>query len=200
MLLSDIPVPDTAAARLAREVCGHFHSAALVNHCQRAYRFGAALGIQQELSFDPELLYVAAMFHDSGLTEAFDHVSRPFEDAGGDVAWVFAAGAGWRPERRTRAAEIIVRHMWQSVDPAQDVEGYLLESATSLDITGSQPELWPVELRTAVIRQFPRLDLAEEFGRRFTDQAARKPNCNAARSVGLGIVERLAANPLEQLA
>lgn len=200
MLLSDIPVPDTTAAGLAREVCQHFHSPALVNHCERAYRFGAALGISQQLSFDPELLYVAAMFHDSGLAGAFDNVSRPFEDAGGDVAWVFAAGAGWRVARRNRVAEIIVRHMWQSVDPAMDVEGYLLESSTSLDITGTGADNWPLPLRTEVIRHFPRLDLATEFGRCFADQADRKPSCNAARSVRNGIIQALAANPLEQLA
>ncbi len=199
MLLSDIPVPDTHAAALAREVCEHFHSNALLNHCERAYRFGAALGIAQELSFDPELLYVAAMFHDSGLTSAFDNVSRPFEDAGGDVGWVFAAGAGWRLARRNRVAEIIVRHMWQSVDPALDVEGYLLESATSFDIAGAGAELWPGELCAEIVRQFPRWDLAAEFGRCFADQAARKPASNAARSVTNGIVERLASNPLEQL-
>lgn len=199
MLLSEIPVPDTQAAQLAREVCRHFHSEALVNHCERAYRFGAALGMQQELTFDPELLYVAAMFHDSGLTQSFDNVSRPFEHAGGDVGWVFAAGVGWRLARRNRVAEIIVRHMWQAVDPALDVEGYLLESSTSLDITGAGAELWPSELKAEIVRVFPRLNLAAEFGRCFAEQAARKPESNAARSVALGLVERLADNPLEQL-
>lgn len=199
MLLSDIPVPDTHAAMLAREVCRHFHTASLVNHCERAYRFGAALGIAQELTFDPELLYVAAMFHDSGLAPAFDNVSRPFEDAGGDVGWVFAAGAGWRLARRNRVSEIIVRHMWQSVDPALDVEGYLLESSTSFDIAGAGASLWPDDFCADVIRLFPRLELAAEFGAAFTDQAARKPTCNAARSVAGGIVSRLTTNPLEQL-
>ncbi|HEX2903608.1 MAG TPA: hypothetical protein VHO01_09155 [Jatrophihabitans sp.] len=199
MLLSDLPVPDTAAARLAREVCGHFHSPALVNHCERSYRFAAALGVAEELIFDPELLYVASMLHDSGLTEPFDNVSRPFEHAGGDVGWVFAAGAGWRVARRNRVSEIIVRHMWRSVDPKLDVEGYLLESATSLDISGSRAESWPLELRAEVIRQYPRLELSVEFGRCFADQAARKPDSNAARSVESGLLSALAGNPLEQL-
>lgn len=49
------------------------------------------------------------------------------EQAGGHVGWVFATGAGWPVERRRRVAEIIVRHMWMSVDPDDDPEGNLLE-------------------------------------------------------------------------
>ena len=75
--------------------------------------------------------------------------------AGGNVGWVFAAGAGWPPARRTRVSEIIVRHMWSAVDPAVDVEGHLLELATSLDITGSQQDDWPIELRREIVRRVP---------------------------------------------
>jgi len=197
MLQSDIPVPDSAAARLAAETCRHFHSEALVHHCQRSYLLAAALGVHQALSFDPELLYVAAMFHDSGLAPAFDNVTRPFEEAGGDIGWVFAAGAGWRAERRQRVSEIIVRHMWRSVEPALDAEGHLLEAATSFDIAGANPQLWPAGLAAAITERYPRLGLAAEFGRCFADQAERKPDSNAARSVRLGLVQALAEHPLE---
>jgi hypothetical protein len=48
----------------------------------------------------------------------FDNYVAPFEDAGGDVGWVFGAGAGWPAERRDRVKEILVRHIWDEVDPA----------------------------------------------------------------------------------
>ena len=47
---------------------------------------------------------------------AFDSHAVPFEEAGGHVARVFAAGAGWPAERRERLAEVIIRHMWPRVD------------------------------------------------------------------------------------
>jgi len=177
-------------------VLRHFQSAGLANHCERAYLFAAALGEQAGLPYDAELLYVSAMLHDLGLTEPFDGHAVPFEQAGGNVAWAFAAGAGWPAERRERASEIIVRHMWESVDPDLDVEGYLLEAATSLDISGAQPDLWPDALRAEIVAAHPRLDLSDEFGRCIADQALRKPESNAARSVRNGIVEKLATNPL----
>ena len=50
------------------------------------------------------------------------------------------------PAGRSRAAErvkeIVVRHMWDAVDPATDPEGYLLHAATSLDISGRRAEAW----------------------------------------------------------
>ncbi|HTZ45399.1 MAG TPA: HD domain-containing protein [Jatrophihabitans sp.] len=196
MQLADLPQPTTPAALAARAVSRHFQPAALANHCERSYLFAAALGEQAGLAYDAELLYVAAMLHDLGLAEPFDAHTVAFEQAGGSVAWVFAAGAGWPADRCERASEIIVRHMWPSVDPELDVEGYLLESATSLDIGGVRPELWPAGLRAEVVAAHPHLDLATEFGRCFTDQAARKPESRAAAAVRNGIVERLAANRL----
>jgi HD superfamily phosphodiesterase len=44
------------------------------NHSSRVYHFGALAGIHNGLSFDRELLYAGAMFHDIGLMP--DHSTR----------------------------------------------------------------------------------------------------------------------------
>jgi hypothetical protein len=155
--------------------------------------------MRQGIDFDAELLYVSAMLHDIGLVKEFDSHTVPFEDAGGHVAWVFGAGAGWPVQRRVRAAEVIVRHMWDQVDVDVDPEGHLLRIATSLDISGRQADTWPVEFRAEVVRRYPRLSLGEEFLRCFSDQAARKPNSSAADAVASGIAGRIAANVLDRI-
>jgi hypothetical protein len=91
---------------------------------------------------------------------------------------------------------VIVRHNWPAVDPDQDVEGYLLEIATGLDISGSRPEALPSGFLGDVLGAYPRLDLAGEFGRCVADQAARKPTTAAARLVAGGLARKLADNPL----
>jgi hypothetical protein len=197
MRLDDLPVPDSPAARLAGEVSTAYHSPALVNHCVRSYLWAASLGLAEGLTFDADLLHVAAMLHDLGLVAAFDSHTLDFEQAGGHVAWVFAAGAGWPVGRRRRLAEVIVRHMWRAVDPDDDPEGYLLGLGTGLDISGSEPDRWPRELRAQVVARYPRLDLADEFVRCLQDQAARKPTSAASRLVAGGLAERMAGNPLE---
>jgi hypothetical protein len=194
--LREIPRPSSAAARGALEVVSTFSSPALVNHCLRSYLWAASYGETHQIGFDAELLYVAAMLHDLGLEAEFDNVALPFETAGGHVAWVYAAGAGWPVSRRQRAAEIVVRHM-ADVEPGDDPEGHLLAVATSLDISGQRAEAWSEELRRDVVAEFPRLDLSVRFLRSFEDQARRKPGSSAAAAVGNGIARRMAGNPLD---
>jgi hypothetical protein len=191
-----LPAPSPATTA-ARDVVVRYSSAALVNHCDRSYLWSASLGQLKGIAYDAELLYVAAMLHDLGLVAAFDNHLAPFEDAGGDVGWVFGAGAGWPAERRDRVKEIIVRHMWDAVDPAMDAEGHLLAEGTGLDISGRNVDTWPADLRAEVLRRHPRLTLATEFAAAFEDQARRKPGCAAAAAVASGVEARLAGNPLE---
>ncbi|MFI6499157.1 HD domain-containing protein [Nonomuraea typhae] len=197
MKYDDIVVPDTAACRLALEVATEFHSPSLLNHSIRAYLFAAAHGQGHGIGFDAELLYVASMLHDIGLTREFDSHTVPFEEAGGHVAWVFGAGAGWPAERRRRAAEVIIRHMWDAADvPEDDPEGRLLELSTAMDISGRQTGEIPEPLRSEVLARHPRLDLVKEFAACMTEQGARKPDSIAAGFVRGGIADKLAGNPL----
>lgn len=198
MRLDDLPMPDTVATRAATEVLRRYASSALVNHAIRSSRWAAAYGRLTGVRYDPELLHVAALLHDLGLEAPFDSHRLPFEEAGGQLAWVFGAGAGWDPARRERLGEVIVRHMWDDVDPAVDPEGHLLERATSLDISGRGAGEWPAELRAEVLAAWPRLDLAARFTACFADQAARKPDSSAAAAMRSGLAERIAVNPLDR--
>jgi hypothetical protein len=197
MRFADIVVPDTSATRGALEVATAYCSPALLNHSVRAYLWAAAYGSMNDISFDAELLYVSSMLHDIGLVKEFDSHTVPFEEAGGHVAWVFGAAAGWPVERRVRASEVIVRHMWDKVEVTQDPEGHLLELSTGLDVSGRRSEDFPAELRAEVLERYPRLGLGEEFIACFRDQAERKPDTLAASFVRAGIAERIKANPLD---
>ena len=197
MRLADVPQPQSAAAEAALEVVTAYSSTAMVHHCRRSYVWAAAYAAEHGMDVDHELLWVSAMLHDIGLMPAFDNHAVPFEHAGGHVAWVFGAGAGWSIHRRERAAEVIVRHMWDAVDPDEDPEGFLLEIATGLDISGRNPQWWSPSLRVEVVKAFPRLGLAPEFTACFRAEAARKPDSSAALALTRGIAERLAANILD---
>ncbi|MCU1583570.1 MAG: cyanamide hydratase [Microbacteriaceae bacterium] len=189
--------PPTALGALALEVAERYCTPALLNHSIRSYVWAVDYAHRHGIDFDDELLYVAALLHDCGLAPAFDSHTMSFEEAGAHVAWVFGAAAGWEPARRSRVSEIIVRHMWNEVDPAVDAEGHLLEVATSLDISGSNLEDWTPEFRTRVLDLLPRLDLGSEFVSCFQDQSRRKPASAAAGAIRGGIAARIAANRLD---
>ncbi|MFC7927376.1 HD domain-containing protein [Microbacterium laevaniformans] len=200
MHLTDFRAPDTLAARGALELARQYQSPAITAHALRSWLWAEAFARIDGLGqVDHELLYVAAVLHDIGTVTAFDNHTISYEHAGGHVGVALTAGAGWPVERRERVLEVVVRHNWPRVDPAMDAEGYLLEVATGLDISGARPEALPEAFRREVLSVYPRGTLAAEFGACVIDQAARKPDTAARRLVDGGVIEKLADNPLERL-
>jgi hypothetical protein len=193
-------LPRTAACLGALEVAAAYHSPALRNHGIRSYLWAADLGRTRGLAVDDELLFVSAVLHDIALEAEFDNRTLSFEHAGGHIARVFAAGAGWSRARGQRAGEVIVRHMWDEVDPAIDPEGFLLCVATGLDISGRNPAWWSPEFRGAVVEAYPRLDLVSAFATCFTSQAEHKPTSSPAEALASGLAARLTSNPLDSQA
>ncbi len=189
--------PQTPAAKAALSVGARFYSPALLNHCIRSYVWGAMYGAAHGIAFDEELLFVSALLHDIGLTDAFDSHRLPFEEAGGDLAWVFGVAAGWQDDRAARAAEIIVLHMRDDVSSTADPESHILQVATAWDVVGRRPQEFPAELRGEILSRYPRHGFGREFLACFEDQAIRKPGSAAAASVANDAAGRIKANPLD---
>jgi HD domain len=66
--IESIRIPDSKLAREVTELVRDTESILLFNHSSRVYHFGALAGKHRRPKFDPELLYIGAMFHDMGLT------------------------------------------------------------------------------------------------------------------------------------
>ena len=66
-LPSALVIPDSLLAKEATDLLRELSTDLLFNHSMRVYLFAAEQGRQRKLHFDPELLYVAATFHDFGL-------------------------------------------------------------------------------------------------------------------------------------
>src|SRR5262245_24017573 len=78
-MISGIKLPDSQIAREATEFVRLHEREILFNHSVRVYVFGAMKGTQQNIKFDPELLYVAALFHDLGLVDKYHTETKRFE-------------------------------------------------------------------------------------------------------------------------
>jgi hypothetical protein len=143
---TDLPAPRTPAARAALETCAAYAEPWLLNHSLRAYFWGAAHAAQAGIGHDAELLFVAATLHDLALTP----------EAGGHLARVFAAGAGWPADRRERLAEVIVLHMRAPVTAGDAPEAHLLQIAVSADVSGRGLDAFDPAFRSALLRRYPR--------------------------------------------
>jgi hypothetical protein len=191
-----VAFPQTPAATAALSVATRFYTPALLNHGIRSYLWGSMYGAAHGIAFDDELFYVSALLHDIGLTHVFDSHRVPFEEAGGDVAWLFGVAAGWPADRAARAAEIIVRHMRDDISATSDPESHILQVATSWEIVGRRPEEFPEQARAQILARYPWHEFGSEFLACFDDQAIRKPGSAAAGSVANNVAGRMKANPL----
>jgi hypothetical protein len=167
-----------------------------VNHSVRSYAWAVELARQDQLQFDPEILYVAAMLNDIGLVPAYD-LGGCYEVDGAIAAERLVGEAG-EPEARVRAIyDVIALHNLETLPPDPASEVVLLWDSAGTDVTGDRF----TDIRPAIVpgllAAFPRLDFKREFTALFVDQASRKPSCPAAEWVAKGMVDEIAQAPFD---
>jgi hypothetical protein len=192
----DMPVPDSALARRARELITDVAAPFLVNHSVRSYAWAVELARHDEVQFDPEILYVSAVLHDIGLVPAYD-LGGCFEVDGAIAAEQLARDAGLPDDRARAIYDSIALHMIEDLPPDPTAEVVLLWDSTGTDVTGYRF----TDVRPAIIpgllAAYPRLDFKREFAARFVDQASRKPTCRVAEMVNTGKLEAIAQAPFD---
>src|SRR5215212_9187761 len=144
---------------------------------RRAYAWGATIAALQGITFDRELLYVAAMLHDTGLPSPVPHVDFTVRSA--QLARAFADGHGVPPSGREVVANAIATHHTPGVDPDRGAEAFLLSAGAGVDVFGLRSDEVPDALRRSVVREFPRLGFKREFSRLWRAEARQVPRGRA---------------------
>ena len=94
-VIAGVEVPETAASVEASRLVRGTASALTFHHSRRVFLFGAMQARERGPDADPELLYLAALFHDTGLARPFLDVEQRFELDGADHARAFLLDLGW---------------------------------------------------------------------------------------------------------
>jgi hypothetical protein len=105
--ISGIRIPDSKFAREAAQFIRDTESEFLFEYSTRVYLWGALAGKRRGLSFDPELFYTAAMFHDVGLTADYRESRLRFEVDGANAASDFLRSHG--------IAEADIEKVWLAI-------------------------------------------------------------------------------------
>ena len=67
--IGGISAPDSDLARKAAALAKNAHTPTLVHHVHRTYWFAEFLAKKREMTFDREVVYIASVLHDLGLTD-----------------------------------------------------------------------------------------------------------------------------------
>ena len=174
-LAQALAVPDSLLAKEATDILRGHATELLFNHSMRVYLFAAEQGRQRKLRFDRELLYVAAAFHDLGLTKKFSSPDERFEVDGANAARQFLA-AHKIPEDQVQAVwEAIALHTTPGIPKYMRPEVALLNSGVLLDVIGVGFDQFPAEIREGIVAKYPRTNFKEGFIREYFEGFAHKP-------------------------
>src|SRR5882757_9248862 len=108
--VAGIRIPDSALARDVTQFVQDVEPQLLFDHSRRVFLWASLQGERRALDFDPELLYVAAMFHDVGLVEGHRSDHERFEIDGANAARAFLERHGVSEERVMTAGDPFVPH------------------------------------------------------------------------------------------
>ena len=184
-----VTVPDTKLAREATELIRDRTSDLVFHHSRRVFWWGSLQGRNRGLSFDPELLYIGAMFHDIGLNEEFRHGDRRFEVNSADEARRFLQGHGVPEDSIRRVWTAIALHTTPDIPEFMEPEVALVTAGVEYDVLGiGYREISDTD-RAAITALHPRPEFKRRILQAFTDGMAARPETTFG-TVNADVLER----------
>jgi len=147
----------------------------LYNHSLRVYSFGALQGERRGLSYDPELLYIGAMFHDIGLVKGHRSEHDRFEVDGANSARAFLVAHGVTGDALRIVWDAIALHTTPGIPQHKEPEVALVSAGVELDVLGFGYDDISAGDRDAVLAAYPRGNFKESIIQAFAEGMADRP-------------------------
>jgi hypothetical protein len=191
MVFAGITVPDTILVRDAIDLSRTESEPFIHNHVMRSWLFGVLLSEGAERAPDPELLAVATILHDLGLTQRYAADSR-FEVDGANAARSFLKGRGISAQQMQLVWDAIALHTTRSIALYKEPEVVMTHSGITVDVLGVGLDRIPQDKLAAILAEFPRLGLKNGIKECLCNIARQKPATtfdNIARDFGVRYVD-----------
>jgi HD superfamily phosphodiesterase len=170
-----IAVPDTKLAAEATALIRDTTSELIYHHSRRVYLFGSLQGRNRGLSFDPELLYIGAMFHDVGLNAEFRTSGRRFEVDSADEARKFLQSHRLPEDSIRRVWTAIALHTTPGIPEFMEPEVALVTTGVEYDVLGIGYDAISDSDRAEITALHPRPDFKRRILAAFTEGIAPRP-------------------------
>lgn len=170
-----VAFPDTRLATEATELVRDVTDELIYHHSRRVYLWGSLQGRKRDLSFDPELLYLGAMFHDVGLLPQYRDSGVRFEVSSADEARRFLRDRQVPEDSVRRVWTAIALHTTPGVPEFMEPEIALVTAGVEYDVLGIGFDALSPQEREAVVALHPRPNFKERILKAFTDGMAPRP-------------------------
>jgi hypothetical protein len=174
--IAGVMIPDSKLAREVTELVNDTESPLLFNHSTRVYYFGSLAGKRRGLKFDPELLYIGAMFHDMGLTPKHSSKSDRFEVDSANAARAFLHRHKISPQEIDTVWTAIALHTTPGIPQYMHPVVALLTNGVEMDVLGIAYSEFTDTDREAIVAAYPRTErFKEDIIQTFYDGIKHKP-------------------------
>lgn len=162
MRLANIEVVDTPLVKDSIDLAQTLNSPYLFNHVMRSWLIATIIASESEVKPDPEVLAVAVILHDLGLTKKYESANR-FEVDGANAARNFLQGRGLNAQDQQLVWDAIALHTTVSIASHKQPEVAVCAAGIGCDILGFGLDKIPAEQIGAITAVYPRLAIKERF-------------------------------------
>jgi hypothetical protein len=184
-----VAVPDTKLAADATGLVRDVTTDLVYDHSRRVFFFGSLQGRKRGLSFDPELLYIGAMFHDLGLNEQFRRDGRRFEVDSANEARRFLQSHGVPEDSVRRVWTAIALHTTPGIPEFMEPEVALVTAGVEYDVMGIGYYDVSDGERAEITALHPRPNFKRRILEAFTEGMAPRPETTFG-TVNADVLER----------
>ena len=184
-----VAVPDTRLARDAAKLVREAEGDLLFEHSTRVFLWAALAARHKGFQYDPELLYVASMFHDFGLTSAYGESHYRFEVYGANAARDFLRKHGVPEADCERVWLAVALHTTNGISQHLSPLAALLAQGASMDLVELGQDTFSKEERAAVEAAYPH---PPAFAERFMDALFHGLKHRPETTQGTGLADVMA--------
>jgi hypothetical protein len=175
-VIAGVAIPDSSLARDATEFVKDIAAPLLFDHSRRVFLWASLQADNLGLAYDPELLYVGAMFHDVGLVEGHRSKDERFEIDGANAARAFLERNGMPEEHVMTVWESIALHTTPEIPRYKQPEVRLVTLGVEYDVLGLHFDELSANQRDAVLAAHPRTNFKTGIVDAFSAGMREKPH------------------------
>ncbi|MFI2489050.1 HD domain-containing protein [Promicromonospora kroppenstedtii] len=187
-LSTGLEIPETAVVAEATVLVREITSPLIYHHSRRVFLFGLAHARRLGVDPDPELLYIAAMFHDVGLLTPFSDIEQRFEVDGADHARQFLLERGFSASAAETVWTAIALHTTPGIPGRMAPVVAMAHLGVLTDVLGLGLDDLEHDQVEEIVAAHPRGDFKNEFLRSNVEGLRRRPE-TANGTVNADILE-----------